>query len=369
MPVKIVDKANCTACAACANICPQNCIAMKPDEQGFCYPQIDVTQCVSCELCSAVCPVLTGVRNGIPQIQNLDVYAAYSKDESVRESSSSGGVFSELAFPVLRQGGLVAGAGFSNAYEVEHQIVDCEEDLARLRKAKYVQSKIGLLFREIKKQLLDGRSVLFSGTPCQVAGLHNYLGKEYKNLILIDLICHSINSPKAYVYWLKGVEEEYNKNAVQVEFRHKIDGWRKSGWRTKVRFEDGSYTIISKTEGTFMGGFLKGNLFTRPSCGDCKFKGANRVSDLTIADFWGIPSEINDDKGMSQTIVNTPKGRALFESIQSRIVWYKRNYREVLENNPMYMQSAVINSNSETFLCNLGKESFSQLMNKYFVLP
>jgi len=341
---------------------------MQSDNCGFPYPRVDERFCTSCEQCVEVCPVLTGIGEGIDDIQKLKVYAAFSKDEHIRERSSSGGLFSELALPILQQGGLVVGARFSDPYTVEHSIIDCINDLEQLRKSKYVQSEIGIVFRIIKEYLIAGRTVLFSGTPCQAAGLHCYLGESYDNLIIIDLICHSINSPKAYVYWIKDVEIEFGKRVVQVEFRHKINGWRKSGWRTKIFFEDGDSTVISKTEGTFAGGFME-RLFARPSCSECKFKGKNRVSDITIADFWGIPPELNDDKGMSQVIINSSKGARLFDLIQSRIVCYERSYAEVLEKNSKYAQSVTTNPNSEVFLCSLGKETFSQLMKKYFPFP
>lgn len=361
LPIEIKDKIKCTACAACINICPSNCITMRPDHQGFFYPAIDTIYCSSCESCTSVCPILTGV-SGIAEIQNLKVYAAFSKDDQIREQSSSGGLFSELALAVLKNGGLVVGAGFSDVYTVKHTIIDREEDLGQLRKSKYVQSEIGLLFRKIKKHLVCGKIVMFSGTPCQTAGLQHYLDEDYSNLIMIDIICHSINSPKAYVCWLKEIEFEQQKRAIRVEFRHKIDGWRKSSWRTRVDFEDGSSTVVNKTEGTFMGGFLKGHLFTRPSCSDCRFKGNNRVSDITIADFWGIPPEFNDDKGVSQVIINSKKGDDLFRLVEPRIFFCERSYTDVLLKNPMYAKSTTINANSEIFFYKLEEKPFSQAM-------
>lgn len=368
MPIKVIEKAACTACAACVNICPNNAVQLEADGCGFHYPKVKMEQCISCGQCEQVCPALNKLGNGIPDIHELEVYAAFSKNDNVRYASASGGIFSELSLPVLECKGLVAGVGFLDPYTPAHCLINSSEELPKLRKSKYVQSEIGLLFREVAHHLTSGKQVLFSGTPCQTAGLYNYLGKNYENLILVDIICHGVNSPKAYTAWLKEVEAAHGGQVLHVEFRHKIDGWRKSVWRTKIGFDDGSSIVVHKTEGTFMGGFLKGELYLRPSCGVCKFKGRNRVSDITIGDFWGAPADLNDDRGLSLIVINSAKGARLFDEIKPRITFYKRSYKDVLENNPMYQNSAAINLNSHLFLSSLGERSFSELMGQYLVL-
>lgn len=238
--IQILDKEKCVGCHACYSCCPLQCIAMEEDSEGFRYPQVDRDVCINCKKCEEVCPVIQ--KPVLHDFSEISI-AAYSKDEQIRNSSSSGGVFSVLAQIVLKHGGVVFGAAFDSNFQVHHIMVDSIDGLEKLRGSKYVQSRIENTFKEAKKILKSGRKVYFSGTPCQIDGFKNYLGREYDNLITQDIICHGVPAPLVWGRYLDSVREGLNSEVKHVTFRDKALGWRKYS----VKIEGANGTVEMST--------------------------------------------------------------------------------------------------------------------------
>lgn len=353
----------CTGCGGCDNICPKSAISMQADQYGFIHPKIEEELCIECGLCEKICPIVnkpSQIRYEVPL-----VYAAWSKDEDVRFKSTSGGVFTEISKEILNQNGFVSGAQYTDDNMVEHVVINDEIGLNRIRQSKYIQSNIGDTFKKIKDLLRRGELVSFCGAPCQVAGLNNFLGKEYDNLVTIEFICRGMNSPKAYRKWLDEIEEKQSSKAVKVWFKYKENGWNKSPRCTRVDFTDGSYKVFSGQENLFMAGYLGPNLYIRPSCGECQFNGLTRQADITLADFWGVDTRYDDDKGTSLVLINSHKGSEYFSKIKNSIHYQQRELEEVFGGNKCFTQSVVINPNSKKFLKELDDIKFSILVKKY----
>ena len=221
--LKLTSKQNCCGCTACASICPKGCIAMKADKEGFCYPQIDEALCIDCGLCEKVCPLLHKPdKHGI-----INVYGAKNIDDSVRFTSSSGGMFTLFAEQVLNRGGVVFGAAFDGSLQVCHAGISTMQELAKLRGSKYVQSNMNGIFKQVRTLLAGGKKVLFSGTPCQIAGLKGFLIKDYANLLTVDVVCHGVPSAKVYNKHLTEIAADTGEAVTQVKFRDKADGWKR----------------------------------------------------------------------------------------------------------------------------------------------
>lgn len=355
--IHILDKQKCCGCAACVQRCPKHCISLREDEEGFLYPEVEGTLCINCGLCEMVCPEIHQEKKKEP----LAVYAAKNKDEHVRMSSSSGGIFSALAESVLRQGGLVFGACFDDSWEVVHHYAEDLENTLAFRGSKYVQSKIGNSFLKVESFLKAGRLVLFSGTPCQIAGLKSFLRKEYDNLLTIDVICHGVPSPGI---WRKYLDEEIvrqcSRNSLfpsghfptknifvdEISFRNKNSGWKEYGFFLVFSSVDGngdkhSFSLSTPyMENPFMKGFLA-DLFLRPSCYACPFKSGRSGSDITLGDFWGIQNvmpSLDDDKGVSAVLVNTESGEKWINTLG--VDFWATEYEKVVAYNPALQQSA-----------------------------
>ncbi len=357
-----LDTKQCTGCGACSDICPKNAIEMKPDRCGFLYPTIN-ENCIECNLCEKICTSrgqVSLVRNSQP-----DTFAAWSNDSDIRYYSTSGGVFSELALNILHNGGLVAGAKYNSENLVEHVIISNEDELTCIRQSKYIQSNSNGIYKLIKEQLFNNKVVLFCGAPCQVAALYAYLGKEYDKLITIDFICRGMNSPKAYISWLDEIEKSEGSKICRVWFKYKEGGWKSSPTRTRIDFEDGHYIIKAGKDNYFMYGYLTSNLYIRPSCGNCLFKGVPRQSDLTLADFWGIEAALDDDKGTSIVLINSQKGKILFNNVISSLSCYKKDFSSIFAGNKCFTDSVAIPTKSEAFLKFLDKYPFSTAIKKY----
>lgn len=320
----------CTGCGACANICPKSAIQLLSDERGFYTPQIDFEKCINCGLCKKVC--LIGRKKELETDFVPEVYAAFAKDEYIRRESTSGGIFSVLALETLRKGGIVYGAAFDENFKVVHIGVRQEADLAKLRGSKYVQSFISeTLFAEIKEELTKGTQVLFSGTPCQVAGLKLYLQKNYSNLLLVDLICHGVPSPKVFEAYFKHQEEKHGK-ICSYKFRDKHKSWKHPN--IKISTEKKIHHIFYGLD-YFIN--LFGNSTVRESCYQCEFANRGRISDITIGDYWGyIGTEKmpDDDKGMSCVICNTSHGRIFFCDISEQLTFERHNLTDIEKGNP-----------------------------------
>lgn len=334
MPI-LAEKEYCTGCTACASACPGEYISMIADEDGFSYPQIDTEQCIGCGLCEKICPVL---RSCVTETELPQAYAAYSKDESIRMESSSGGVFTELAKRILHEGGVVFGAAYNERFEVNHICIEQEKDLCRLRGAKYAQSNLDGIFTEIKIRLQKDQLVLFSGTPCQVAGLKAYLQRKFEKLITVDFVCHSVPSPRAwreYVHY-RAKQDHGGKLPVEINLRSKITGWSRYQYSNMFLYEDGSTHIAGSGDSLYMRLFV-GGFISRNACEHCRFKGYDRVSDLTVGDFWGIwdiAPEMDDNKGTSIILVQSEQGAVLLEKIADSLVLRPVSPEEASRQNP-----------------------------------
>lgn len=358
----IKNKKCCSGCSGCANICPQKCIAMVEDEEGFGYPQVDRSRCVNCGLCEKVCPILNKKR---AKFIEPTAYAAYNNDEQIRMSSSSGGIFTVLAEYVIGKNGVVFGAGFDENFKVRHIMIDNIESLEKLRSSKYSQSDIGNTFCEAKKILNNGRVVLFTGTPCQIGGLINFLGKDYENLITQDIICHGVPSPAILKKYISFRQNKENSKVVRINFREKIKGWEKYSF--VFSFENGkNYVCTPAKKDPIMKMFLH-NKCLRPSCYECMFKTKYRLSDITLADFWGIrfvaPS-MNDNRGTSLVLVHSPKGKKLFEEIQNKITFKQVNVEKAIKWNKSMTTSAKPYKR-DLFMKDFINEPFSKVVKKH----
>lgn len=347
---KLSKRDLCTSCTACAAVCPKGCIAMEPDADGFLHPVVDEIKCVGCGLCEKVCPVL----NRRSLVHTPTVCAAKSRDEASRLASTSGGVFPELARSVLAQGGAVFGAAYDETFRVVHICAENEAELDRLRGAKYAQSDLNGSFRDVKRRLEEGQQVLFSGTPCQVLGLRSFLKRDYDNLLLVDLVCHSVPSPLAWEKYLQYISE--GKTLTAVNLRCKETGWSRYGYSNRFDFSDGTSRMDKSGESLYMKLF-GGGYITRPACTNCPAKGYSRVSDLTLGDFWGIwdiVPELDDDRGTSVVLIQSEKGRAAMSGLEQRVVTLEEASRE----NPAILRPAVPNPLREQVMALVRKGDF-----------
>jgi len=354
----------CTGCAACSNICPQKCITMIEDNEGFEYPVVNTRLCINCNKCVAVCPVMSGVSRDKLAIPK--VYACKNKNETVRLKSSSGGVFSVVAEHVLGQNGIVFGAMFDNKFDVVHGFIDRKHDLDKLRRSKYVQSRIGVSYQEAERYLVSRKLVLFSGTPCQIAGLRTYLGKEYENLITCEVICHGVPSRRVYREYLRFLEDKHNSKISDINFRAQDRGWDNFG--TRIRFGNGVvYENINSVEPLYMRGFLTG-LYLRPSCYSCNFKHNNSIADFTLGDYWRIAHRypyVHDGKGISLVVANTKIGEDVFRQIAVDMDYLETSFDHASECNQLLDSSPGMPYNRESFFRDLGSLEHDELMGKY----
>lgn len=351
----------CTGCAACANICPKKAITMRPDESGFIKPVIQQELCINCGCCEKACPVL----HPVPPKGNTDspaIYAAWSLDGSTRYKSTSGGAFSELCKGIYARGGAVVGAAYDEDMMIRHVVTTNVQELDLIRQSKYAQSEIGDVFRQIKKLLLEDREVLFCGCPCQVAGLFSYLGKPYEKLYTVDFICRGSNSPKAYRKWLDMLETKYHARATRVWFKNKECGWNR--FSTRVDFENGKVYRKDRYHDLFMKGYLEKNLYIRPSCAQCPFKGLPRMADITLADFWRVDKKLDADMGTSMVVINNERGAQLLEACKDQLFLQERTLDEALKGNRMFDTSAWVSRYSGEFLRSLDTLRFDHAYYK-----
>ena len=320
-------KMSCCGCSACLQKCPKKCIEMHEDAEGFLYPEINDDFCIDCGICYNVCPV----RNQKPNCKPLAFYASQSKDETLRLQSSSGGIFSLLAEYIIRKGGIVFGARFNEKMELVHEYTETINGLAPFRGSKYVQSKIGDSFKQVEYFLKQGRMVLFSGVPCQIAALKLYLQKEYDNLLTVDVICHGVPSEAVWRAYGKVIGAQ-----LPLSFRDKSTGWQ----QYSVQLNG---TAHPYRKDPYMRLFLS-DVILRPSCYHCPAKGASRVSDLTLADFWGIQNvdpTMFDDKGTSLVLVHSAAGEQALAQIRSDLLLKAEPLESALAGNPSAVHSAT----------------------------
>ena len=252
---------------------------------------------------------------------------------------------------------------------VEHKIVTNLEDLNDLKQSKYLQSDTKFVYKETKEYLNLGKPIAFCGSPCQIAGLYKYLKKDYDNLLTIEFICRGMNSPKAYKAWISEIEKKENKKIKKVWFKYKTNGWKASPKCTRIDFEDSSFKVYNGKDNLYMSGYLGPNLYIRRSCGDCHFNSLPRQADITLADFWGINKDLDDDKGTSLILINSKKGMDYFNNIKDNITCEERDINEIYKGNVCFNKSVKINKKSEEFLINLNDNNFSTMVVKYSKVP
>ncbi|MGI6279790.1 MAG: Coenzyme F420 hydrogenase/dehydrogenase, beta subunit C-terminal domain [Acutalibacteraceae bacterium] len=363
--INISEKSRCCGCTCCAGVCPEECIHMHFCDEGFQYPKTDTEKCINCGLCEKVCPIINPQLK-IDRFEMPTAYAAIINDEPLRLESSSGGVFTLLAFHVINKDGVVFGAAFSDDFQtVSHIAVESVDKLERLRGSKYVQSSIDSAYGQAKEYLDAGRMVLFTGTPCQIAGLYAYLGQDYDNLITQDVVCHGVPSPHIWAEYVKLREKKAKSKTRNVSFRHKKHGWKYFDMR--FEFTNGTEYIKTVSEDMYMRGFLD-NIYLRPSCYDCSFKSIPKHSDITLADFWGIWDlipEMFDDKGTSLVLLNSDKGKALFEQIQSKLVFRHVDCMQAVQFNSAATKSADLPKCRDDFFKVFKEQGLNKALNKY----
>lgn len=352
--IEIKEKTDCCGCSACVQICPCHCIQMKNDREGFMYPHTDLSKCKDCGLCNKVCPII----NRKPAVQPVRVYAARNNNPGTREESSSGGIFTPLAETIIRRGGAVFGVSFDREWNAVHTCARNMEEISAFRGSKYMQSSVGKAFIDTRTFLQDGKDVLFSGTPCQIAGLKLFLRKEYPNLFTVEILCHGAPSPMVWQKYLDIKKRAHHCSGIRnINFRNKQEGWKQ--YRMVIEFCNGDIYTCSHKKDPYFKGFLK-NLYLRPSCYACKCKHGRSGSDIVLGDYWNIDNvlpEYNDKKGTSLLLVNTEKGNALLESISADIDSIETGYKECIGKNGGFAEYVPVPADRKRFFRRLEKNS------------
>lgn len=362
--IEIKNKKNCTGCFACYNVCPQKCISMRKDNEGFFYPNVDKKACLKCNKCVKVCPII----NPFEKKENHNIiYAAINNDNIIRGNSSSGGVFYAIAEKILKNNGIVYGAAFDKEWKVHHTSTSNIEGLKKLQGSKYSQSQVNNVFKEIKERLKQGYNILFCGTPCQVSGLNHFLNKKYDNLLTIELLCHGVPSP---LVWEKSLKEFLLLNHIKfndikhISFRKKVPNIIEYKFSVKDIYDNEYETFYY--EFPFMKAFLS-NLTLRPSCYNCISKRYKTGSDLIIGDLWNEYNfyPYNDSKGTSVVVINTNKGDKLIHDSSLKLSLISRKY--INKNNSGFkVHQYYNNKNRNLFFKNINTNtSIFSLMNKY----
>jgi acetyltransferase-like isoleucine patch superfamily enzyme/coenzyme F420-reducing hydrogenase beta subunit len=371
--IKIADKIDCCCCNACGDICAHRAITFKPDNEGFLYPTVDTSRCVNCGLCETVCPILnTETLQQKAENREPECFAAQHKNLQALFDSTSGCAFVALADRMYKEGGFVGGAIFNEDYSVSQFISSNKSDLERLRNSKYVQSDSQGFFIAVRDLLRAGEKVLVCGLPCQMAGLRTFLRKDYENLIVVDLICLGINSPKILPAYLHYLEEKHKSKIVYYKAKNKELGWR--NLTTKVVFENGEVEYDKADTNYFTVGFIGTHAFARPSCYACRFKGFPRYSDITIGDFWGaekhVGRELDNNLGTSVILANTAKGLAYYQTVKSAFRECQVPLKAVVAGNPALVQSLSKPLIDRTlFYKDLDEKPFIEFARKYIKRP
>ncbi len=342
--IRITDKSLCCGCTACMNACPAQCIVMRRDREGFDYPVANPDRCIGCGKCEAVCPVLS------PAAPSEPLEAVAARNEDFVEGSSSGGIFPSVAARIVEEGGIVYGAVMNEDMTVGH--IDAEDipSLARMRGSKYVQSDLYGTFEEAAYYLKEGRKVMFTGTPCQIAGLKSFLGKEYEGLLTADCACHGVPSPGLWEKYVKALEKANGGRMTRVRFRDKSRSWMHYDF--SCSFDVGGKSVeVSRpyVKDPFMALFVQ-NMNLRPSCYNCPVRNGRSGSDMTLADLWSVGNvapEMNDDRGVSLVLVNTEKGRTALS--EAGFSMKKVDVREAVKNNGGFAESVVMPEKREEF--------------------
>ena len=392
--INIKNKKDCCGCSACVQKCPKQCISLYEDNEGFLYPRVNTVSCINCGLCERVCPVLNQAEERTP----MEVFAAKNPNEEIRKESSSGGIFTLLAEQTIDTGGVVFGVKWNEHFEAVHAYTETKDGLADFRGSKYVQSQVGETFKQAEQFLKQGRHVLYSGTPCQIAALKLYLQKEYDNLLAVDIICHGTPSPGVFRWYLSEelqmsfarqngkkikfdqlssitsiakadiLAKELGFKIKNIRFRDKKLGWKKFSFVLSLEhlssIENNKISISSPlNENAFLRGFLR-NIYLRPSCYACPARSGKSGSDITLADYWGIDSlipKLDDDLGVSGITINTNKGKNCLSSTILEL--HSAPYDDLIEKNPSLVKSCIIPQIRSSFF--IDTISFHERIDKF----
>lgn len=369
--IKINNVVDCCGCNACGDICPKECISFPTDKEGFWYPLVDLDKCIDCHLCEKVCPMLHKHEREETYIKPK-VIGAYNKNEHIRIDSTSGGVHSALAKVVFDDKGYVGGAIYNEDHSVSQVVTEDAMQLPNIRSSKYLQSDAFGVYNKIKNLLRKGEKVFFTGTPCQVQGLYNFLGKKkYDNLVVADFVCLGVNSPKVFLQYMNMMEKKYNSKATEIKFKNKKWGWH--NFSIRLSFENGKEYVKDWHHDPYFVGYCVDHLFTRPSCYECPFRDYPHVSDFTLADFWGINNldpSMDQDKGTSLIMVNTDKGLDFISQIKDDVIWKKYEFSDLKRvYKAMFNNSPAPSKDRTEFFDYLDQNGFPAASKKFFTIP
>ena len=359
--IKITDKNQCCGCTACANVCAHEAITMEPDALGFLYPKVDESKCVDCGLCDKVCAFNDNYDKSL-NLPSPDVYGARHKDMDEVMKSRSGATFVAISDYILDNGEVVYGVGYKDHFRVAHKRATTRIERDEFRGSKYVQSDLTGIFKQVKEDLKNGLTVLFSGTGCQCAGLNAYIGKKLReNLILVDIVCHSVPGPYLWSDYLNYLEYKHKGSIVSFNFRNK----KKYGWRSHIE----TYVLDNGKEysSKVFTNLFASCLVLRPSCSKCHFCNTTRPSDITLADFWdrghNFPDINKDNKGESLLLINTEKGRAMFDVIKDKLDYFQTTTDKVMQTH--LREPSKIHPQAKQFADYYEKYGFEQTMKHF----
>lgn len=368
--IDIKNKVDCCGCNACGDVCAQGAISFTIDQEGFWYPEVDMDKCTKCGLCEKICPVLHKA-DAVERYEEAIVYAAYTKNEDIRLDSTSGGIHSMLSLEKFSHGGYVGGAVYNPDHTCSQIVTPEESMLPEIRSSKYLQSNSEGIYKRIRQLLREGNEVFYCGCPCQIHALYNFLGREYDNLTTCDFVCRGVNSPKVFLKYLEMLERQVGSKATRIKFKNKKWGWH--NFSLRVYFENGQEYCKDRWHDLFFIGYLQSGIFARPSCYDCPFKGFPQKADITLADFWGIEKidpSMDQDKGTSLVMINSDKGRLLFDAIKDKVEWRQFTMEEARSGNPA-MESSLksVKPDRALFFEDLDTLPFEAVAKKHFPVP
>lgn len=356
------NKSLCCGCTACASVCPVQCITMQEDKDGFIYPKIDKEKCINCGLCKKVCPFIHSEE--LKHEVAKDCYAMVLDDKKEMFKSASGGAFFAIMNAFCDENYVIYGSEMCQDLQVRHSRAESIEEAQKFRKSKYVKSEINGTYILAKKDLEEGKKVLFSGTGCQIGGLKGFLQKDYENLLTVDLVCHGVPSNKIFKNYIGFIEKKYNKKIERYQFRSK---YKNDPLSVKISFENGKKVQVFAQIDKYMIAFLT-YLDLMPSCYNCKFADSKRTGDITIADFWGIEKfnyEFDSHKGTSLIIPNSLKGIDIINQLEE-VKLFETKLENALVQNDNLKEPTKTHEKREDFLADLNSGTpFDKAVNKY----
>lgn len=355
-----ISQMDCTGCKMCKDICPVDAISFETDNEGFWYPKVNYEKCIKCSKCVKACPSLSDCHNKIAR--EPEVYAAWALSDEIRVKSTSGGIFYVLGKEMLNQDGVIAACKYTDDFKsAYHTTGDTIEELEAFKGSKYFQSDTEGIYRKVKEQLKLGKKVLFCGTPCHIGGLNRFVDIDNPNLITVDFICRGINSPMVFKKYVEECEKHYDSSVKLVHLKNKSKGWTRLG--TYMTFQNGKEYYRDRMTDPWVNGYVKGNLFMRPCCSECKYKEKIRVADISIGDFWGLPGSKEDlFKGISVILVNTQKGKSYLDSVRDKLHLEMKTYEKALKGNGCILTSAKMGEHRAEFFDNISDVEFETLV-------